>query len=181
MLESNPLKIQNIFDHFLKWYPIMCLLLLVCLRRRSHGLLCSSFLIRHQHLMHTCVYLHCIVLQKMQRMQAALWGQFIWRQADMRNVLDYKCDQEHAKMQFIDHQYQFISTHLDGLLSNQLQIISNLENHLYTEIWCQMDLSPHQKPESGNPWETHQRHLIQIRTQSPSFPHLEKGWILSRA
>ncbi len=34
----------------------------------------------------------------------------------MRNVLDYKCDQEHAKMQFIDHQCQLISAHLDGLL-----------------------------------------------------------------
>ncbi len=97
--------------------------------------------------------------------QASLWGLFIWRQADMRNVLDYKCDQEHAKMQFIDHQCQLISAHLDGLLLNQLQIIPNLENHFYTEL-CQMGLSPHQKLESGNPWKAH---LIQIWTQFPSF------------
>lgn len=132
MISKAWIKPTQNSNQFLWLYPNMRLLLLVCLRRRSHSLPCSAFSIQHQRSMHTCVYLHRIVLQNMRGMQAALWGQFIWREADMRNVLDYKCDQEHAKMQFIDHQYQFIFAHLDGLLSNQLQIISNLENHLYT-------------------------------------------------
>lgn len=86
MLESNSLRIQTIFDPFLLLLcPNICLLLLVCLRRRRHIFIWD------------CVYLHCIALLEMQRMQAARSVYLEANRCEKCIWLYCKCDQELAK------------------------------------------------------------------------------------